>query len=51
MWNNGLILSPSSLFSRALPLARAAQEPCGGVGEEMTSRELTPFIMAGEQSS
>lgn len=49
MWNNGLILSLSSLFSGALPSGGAA-EPAGRVGEGMTSGELTPFIMAGEQS-
>lgn len=32
------------------PSGREAREPGGAVGEGMTSRELTPFIMACEQS-
>lgn len=31
-------------------LAEQPQKPRGGVGGGMTSRELTPFIMACEQS-
>ena len=48
-WDNGLILSCSSVF-QGLPSGGAAGGPQGGTEEGMTRGELTPFIMACEQS-
>lgn len=48
--NNGLIFKAQVFVFQGPPSLPLAQKPRGRVGGCMTSRELTPFIMACEQS-